>query len=71
VKSNSATTLFGKFYFIRVFVSPMIFRISRVSLDSTNRLVNTEKGTHDFREELTALKEAIFLVYSFPFYFIL
>ena len=49
----------------------MIFRVSRVSLDSISRLVNTEKHTHDFGEELAALKEAIFRVYSFLFYFIL
>jgi hypothetical protein len=45
----------------------MIFRVSRVSLDSINRLVNTEKHTLHFGEEFTALKEAIFQVYSFPF----
>jgi hypothetical protein len=49
----------------------MIFRVSKVSLDSINRLVNTEKHTRDFGEEFTALKEAIVKVYSFPFYFIL
>jgi hypothetical protein len=49
----------------------MIFRVSRVSLDSINRLVNIEKHTCDFREEFMALKEAIFRVYSSPFYFIL
>jgi hypothetical protein len=49
----------------------MIFRVSRVSLDSINRLVNREKHKSDFGEEFTALKEAIFLVYSFLLYFIL
>ena len=49
-------------------LNPTIFR---VSLDFINRLVNTEKHTGDFEEEFTALKEAIFWVYSFSFYFIL
>ena len=50
--------------------NPMIFRVSRILLESINRPVNIEKDTHYFREELTALKEAIFRVYSFPlFYF--
>jgi hypothetical protein len=49
----------------------MIFRVSRVSLDTINRLINTEKHARYFGEEFTALKEAIFRVYSFPFYFIL
>jgi hypothetical protein len=44
----------------------MIFRVSRVSLDSINKLVNTEY-TRNFGEEFMALKEAIFQVYSFPF----
>ena len=52
-------------------LNPTIFRISRVSLDFINRLVNTEKHTCDFGEEFTALIEVIFPVYSFPFYFIL
>jgi hypothetical protein len=47
----------------------MIFRVSRVSLDSLNRLINIEKHTRDFGKEFTALKEAIFRVYSFPFLF--
>jgi hypothetical protein len=54
----------------------MIFKVSRVSLDSINRLVHTKKkkkkkDKQDFGEEFTAFKEAIFRVYSFPFYFIL
>jgi hypothetical protein len=49
----------------------MIFRISRILLDSINRHVNIEKQTRDFGEEFMALKEAIFQVYSFPFCFIL
>jgi hypothetical protein len=32
------------------------FRVSRVSLDSINRLVNIEKHTRDFGEEFTTLK---------------
>jgi hypothetical protein len=55
----------------RVFVqqgqNPMIFRVSRILLDSINRPVNTEKHTYNFREEFTAIKETIFRVYSFPF----
>jgi putative NADPH-quinone reductase len=50
-------------------LNPTIFRVSRASLDSINRLVNTEKDTRDFEEEFMALKEASFWVYSFPFYF--
>ena len=45
--------------------NPMIFRVSRILLESINRPVNTEKHTRYFGEELTALKEAIFWVYSF------
>ena len=48
-----------------------IFRVSRVSLDSINRLINTEKHTCDFGEELMALQGSVFRVNSFPFYFIL
>jgi hypothetical protein len=49
----------------------MIFRVSKVSLDSINRLVNTKKHTQDFGEELTVLQGSVFRVYSFPFSFIL
>jgi hypothetical protein len=52
-------------------LNPTIFRISRISLDSINRLVNIEKHIGDFGEELTALYGSIFRVYSFPFSFIL
>ena len=76
-KPNLAAALFWKFLFIRVLLilvaqglNPTISRVSRIHLDSVNRHVNTEKHTHDFREEFTALKEAIFRVYSFSFYFI-
>jgi hypothetical protein len=44
---------------------------SRVPLNSINRLVNTKLHTRDFREELMALQEGVFRVYSFPFYFIM
>jgi hypothetical protein len=50
-------------------LNPTIFTVSRVFLDSINRLINTEKHTRDFVEEFSALKEAIFRVYSFPFLF--
>jgi hypothetical protein len=50
--------------------NPTIFRVSRILLESINRPVNIEKHRRYFGEELTALKEAIFQVYSFPlFYF--
>ena len=52
-------------------LNPTIFRVSRVSLDSINRLVNTEKYTRDFLEELTALQGSVFQVYYFRFHFIL
>jgi hypothetical protein len=48
-----------------------IFRVSRVFLDSINRLVNTKKHTGDFGEDLTAIQGSVFRVYSFPFSFIL
>jgi hypothetical protein len=48
-------------------LNPTIFRVSRVSLDSINRLVNIEKHALNFVEEFMALKEAIFWVYTFPF----
>jgi hypothetical protein len=48
-------------------INPTIFRVSRVSLDSINRLVNIEKHALNFVEEFMALKEAIFWVYTFPF----
>jgi hypothetical protein len=76
MKTNFAATLFWRVLilgFLQLGLNPSSFRVSRVSLDSINRLVNTEKYTCDFGEEFTALKEAIFWVYSFPFcfYFIL
>ena len=76
VKSKSTIALFLRVLFLGLLqlgLNPRIFRVSMVSLDSINRLVNTEKDTCDFGEEFTALKEAIFRVYSFPFcfYFIL
>jgi hypothetical protein len=49
----------------------MICRVSRVSSDSINRLVNIVKHTLDFGKKFMALKEAIFRVYSLPFLFIL
>jgi hypothetical protein len=70
VKTKSAATLFWRVLFLgflQLGQNPMIFRVSRVSLDSINRLVNTEKQTRDFGEQVTALKEAIFWVYFFPF----
>jgi hypothetical protein len=61
--------------FCRVLVAqvlnPTILRVSRFSLDSINRLVNTEKHTRDFGEEFMGLQGSIFRVYSFPFSFIL
>ena len=77
MKPNLAASLFWKLLVLGFVESllykdsnPMIFRISRILLDSINGSVNIEKHTHDFGEELTALKEAIFSVYSFPlFYF--
>jgi hypothetical protein len=77
VKPTPSAALFWKFCFIRVLLiivaqglNPTIFRVSRILLDSINRLVSTEKHTRDFEEELTAFKKAILWVYSFPlFYF--
>jgi hypothetical protein len=45
----------------------MIFRVSRVSLDFINRLVNTEKDKHDLEKNLRFSKKRFFRVYSFPF----
>jgi hypothetical protein len=51
-------------------IQPYDFRVSRILLESINRPVNIERDTLFFGEEFTALKEAIFHVYSFPlFYF--
>ena len=47
----------------------MIFRVSRILLESINRPVNTEEHTRYFGEELTVFKEAIFQVYSFPLFY--
>ena len=63
MKTKSAATLFWRVLFLgflQLGLNPTIFRVSRVSLDSINKLVNTKKDTHDFGEEFTALKEAIF-----------
>ena len=53
--------------FVQLGLNPTIFCVSRVSLDSINRLVNIEKHTRDFGEEFTTLKEAIFWVLFFFF----
>jgi hypothetical protein len=74
VKTKSAVALFWRVLilgFLQLGLNPTIFRVSRVSLDSLNRLVNTEKHTRNFGEEFTALKEAIFLGLFFSLYFIL
>jgi hypothetical protein len=44
----------------------MIFRVSRILLESINRPVNTEERDAIFGEEFMAFKETIFRVYSFP-----
>ena len=77
VKPKPAAALFWKFLVLGFGESllhkdsnPTIFRVSRILLESINRPVNIEKHTRYFGEELTAFKEAIFRVYSFPlFYF--
>jgi hypothetical protein len=69
VKPKSSATLLLRVLFLgflQLGINTTIFRVSRVSLDSINRLVNTKKHTRDFGEEFTTLKEAIFWVYSFP-----
>jgi hypothetical protein len=71
VKTKSATALFWRVLilgFLQLGLNPTIFR---VSLNSTNRLVNTEKHTCNFGEEFIALKEAIFSSVFFSLYFIL
>jgi hypothetical protein len=52
-------------------LNPMIFRVSRIFVDSINRLANPGKHTRDFGEEFMALQGSIFRVYSFSFPFIL
>ena len=77
VKPKPVAALFWKFLVLGFCKSllhkdsnPMIFRVSRILLESINSPVNTEEHTRDFGEELTVFKEAIFWVYSFPlFYF--
>ena len=77
VETKPAAALFWKFLVLGFYKSllhkdsnPTIFRVSRILLESINRPVNTEEHTRYFGEELTAFKEAIFWVYSFPlFYF--
>jgi hypothetical protein len=69
VKTKFAAALFWRVLilgFLQLGLNPTICMVSRVSLDSINRLVNTEKHTRDFGEEFTTLEEAIFRVYSFP-----
>jgi hypothetical protein len=70
----SRSPILGSFIFLGFLLvlvaqglNPTIFRVSKVSLDSINRLVNSKKYTHDFEEELTALQGGVFRVYSFPF----
>jgi hypothetical protein len=48
-------------------LNPTIFEVSKVSLDSINRLVNTKKHTYDFGGELIALQESVFSVLFFSF----
>ena len=70
VRTNSTATLFWKVLilgFLQLALNPTIFRVSRVPLDSINRLVNTKKHTCDFGEEFTTLKEANFRVLFFSF----
>jgi hypothetical protein len=77
VKPTPAVALFWKFLILGFW--PILvaqgfnltrFRVSRILLDSINRLVNIDLRIHYFGEEFTAFKETIFWVYSFPqFYF--
>jgi hypothetical protein len=74
VNPKSAVALFWRVLilgFLQLGLNPTIFRVSRVSLDSINRLVNIEKYTRNFGEEFTTLKEAIFSGLFFFVYFIL
>jgi hypothetical protein len=77
MKTKSAAALFWRVLFLgflQLGLNPTIFRVSRVSrvsLDFINTLVNTEKQTHNFGEEFTTLKEAIFPGFFFSLYFIL
>jgi hypothetical protein len=79
VKTILAAALFWKFLVLGFWLILVAqgfnlthFRVSKIFLDSINRLVNIEKHTHYIGEEFIAFKEAIFRVYSFPlFYFIL
>ena len=77
VKPKPAAALFWKFLVLGFGESllhkdsnPTIFRVSRILLESINRPVNIEKYERYFGEELTAFKEAIFRVYSFPLFMI-
>jgi hypothetical protein len=67
VKTNSATTLFWRVLFYGFATRTKPYDFFRVSLNSINRLVTIEKDTRDFGEKFTALMEAIFQIYSFPF----
>jgi hypothetical protein len=73
VKAIPAAALFWKFLILGFW--PILvaqgfdltcFRVSRILLDSINKLVNIELNTRYFGEEFTAFKETIFWVYSFP-----
>jgi hypothetical protein len=70
MRTKSAATLFWRVLFLgflQLGLNPTIFRVSRVSLDSINRLANTKKYTRDFGKEFMALKVVIFLVLLFSF----
>ena len=78
MKPNLAVALFWKFLVLGFGESllhkdsnPMIFKVSRILLESINRPVNIKKHTGDFGEELTTLKEAIFsgLFFSFILFY--
>jgi hypothetical protein len=77
MKPTPAAALFWKFLILGFWLILVVqgfnlthFRVSRILLDSINRLVNIELDTCYFGEEFTAFKEMIFRVYSFLlFYF--
>jgi hypothetical protein len=73
VKTKFATALFWRVLilgFLQLGLNPTIFRVSRVSLDSINRLINIEKHTQFWRRIYGSQGSNFFGFILFPlFYF--
>ena len=74
VKPKPAAALFWKFLvlgfcksLLHKDLNPTIFRVSRILLESINRSVNTEEGTHYFWRRIDGFQGSDFLGLFFSF----